>query len=292
MELEAILKEIFTHSFDNISSRVFTREQHTVWNKLETTNKPEEEPNERLILRDLPPHISTRRRQTTFWIPKTTNTQSNYEDSRTFHPLDFTTDFTNHDALNICAWQVEQHVGTQQSIQEKLLSIRQGCLRESITGLQYFHTGNESYVAPNMCSWSNIQLKLEALSIYVNELPSTQSRMSQDDQDAYWRGPPRGDPDDPDDFGPPGRGLPRGLPGGGHWIGSLDIQEDCLAWGHQVDYHPETLETMGIKMVDSDLTWKWSPMMCPLRKATVIWFLNGLTESIILPIGTHEFSIN
>jgi len=65
------------------------------WKKLETVNEPEEEPNERSILRDLPPHISTRRRQTTFQIPETANAQSNYEDSRTFHPFGFTTDFTN-----------------------------------------------------------------------------------------------------------------------------------------------------------------------------------------------------
>jgi len=91
IELEAVLKEIFAHIFNTISSRVFTREQHTIWNltmpfwkKLETANEPEEELNERLILRDLPPHISMRKRQTTFQIPKTANTQSNYEDSRTF----------------------------------------------------------------------------------------------------------------------------------------------------------------------------------------------------------------
>jgi len=67
------------------------------WKKPETANGPEEEPNERSILRDLPPHISARRRQTTFWIPKTTNVQSNYEDSKTFCLVNFTTDFTNHD---------------------------------------------------------------------------------------------------------------------------------------------------------------------------------------------------
>jgi len=175
IELEAVLKEIFTHGFNNVSSRVFTREQYMVWNltmpfwkKLETMNKPEE-PNERSILRDLPPHISARRRQTAFWIPETTNVQADYEDSRTFYPLDFTTDFTNHDTWNIHAQQAEQHIGTQQSIQEKPLSVRQGRLRESIAGLQYFHTGNESYVAPDMCSWSNIQLEPEDLLIYINK---------------------------------------------------------------------------------------------------------------------------
>jgi len=91
IELKAVLKEIFTHSFNTISSRVFMREQHTIWNltmpfwkKLETVNELEEELNERSILRDLPPHISMRKRWTTFQIPKTTNMQSDYEDSRTF----------------------------------------------------------------------------------------------------------------------------------------------------------------------------------------------------------------
>jgi len=91
IELKAVLKKIFAHSFDTISSRVFTREQHTLWNlampfwkKLETVNDPEEELNERSILRDLPPHISMRKRWTTFQIPKTTSVQSDYEDSRTF----------------------------------------------------------------------------------------------------------------------------------------------------------------------------------------------------------------
>jgi len=105
IELEAVLKEIFAHSFDTISSRVFTREQHTIWNlvmpfwkKPETVNEPEEELNERSILRDLPPHISMRKKQMTFQIPETTNAQSDYEDSRTFQPLNFTTDFTSQNA--------------------------------------------------------------------------------------------------------------------------------------------------------------------------------------------------
>jgi len=65
IELKAVLKEIFMHSSDKISSRTFMREQNTIWNlvmpfwKEENVNEPKEEPNERLILRNLPPHIST-----------------------------------------------------------------------------------------------------------------------------------------------------------------------------------------------------------------------------------------
>jgi len=55
----------------------------------------------------------------------------------------------------------------------------------------------------------------------------------------------------------------------GYQIGSPDIQEedcldpprdpqeeDCQAQGHQEDHHPETPETIEIKMMDSDSTWK------------------------------------
>jgi len=104
IELKAVLKEIITHSSDKISSRTFTREQHTIWNltmpfwKEETANEPREDLNERSILGDLPPHVSTSRKQATFQSADITNMQTDYEESRTYQPLDFTTDFTNHDA--------------------------------------------------------------------------------------------------------------------------------------------------------------------------------------------------
>jgi len=299
IELKAVLKEIFTHSFNKISSRTFTRVQHTIWNlampfwKEEIANEMEEEPNKRLILRDLPSHISTRRRWATFQLTDPANVQSNYEESRTYQPLDFTTDFTNHDPQNIHAWQVEQYVGTQWPIQEKLFSIRQGCLRELITGPQYFHTGNESYERPDIWNWSINRPKPEDPSIYLDELPSTQSSSSQDEWDTYQGGPPGRDPDDPDDFGPPGGGFPNwwprypGLPSTGPPVGPLP--QNIGNQGNQDDRFRFNLKMKPKDMPtwdsNGDLILEWLNKINHLAYQN-LWVFNQL--GVIVPLCLME----
>ena len=225
VEMEAYLLETWSHTNPNRSNNVFIRRGPQVrrmvmpfWRDEAPQEEDEELDPNISILRDLPPHLRKGKRKTTFASVPTyfPSREEDEEESRTYDPHSFTTDFQGQDVRNIRANMAARHVGSSDIPLPRLPTIGHGLLRKSIEGDQYTHESSQPFRPTTRPSGSreasNIRLPPDG-DIEVEQLPG-----SQDDPEEippYRQGPPYGEPDDPDDEdGPPGRGPPGGPPRG------------------------------------------------------------------------------
>lgn len=215
IEIEASVLEILSHINPLMSKKAF-RNTNTIWRlsmpfwkeESRTLEDINEEQEDRSILRDLPPHIKEKRRES-FYIPNKSLTTE------------------NQDAWNVRTQTAHRNIGRDSSFEPRTPHMGGGRLRESILGPQYFYKSNEPFTPGNEYSRTHETPQrttvrpTEDESIWVDHIPGSQDSQQDPEENNNNPRPPfkdppdPNDPEDPDDNGPPGRGPPRGPPGGG-----------------------------------------------------------------------------
>ena len=172
----------------------------------------------------------TRKRRTTFAIPDLSVIHpmegDDLNESKTYNPKNFTTDFSRQDARNICASIAARCVGTSNPTPERNEHLGKGRLRDSIKGPQHFHDhsfidhlSTRNFDVSDFKDATHVRPQ-EDDSIWIDDLPGSQdSQIDPNENRDYRQGFPAGDPNNPDDNdntplgrGPPGGGPPSGGP--------------------------------------------------------------------------------
>ena len=117
IELEACLLEIWSHINPRISAQIFRRNQHSIWNlskpfwrdKTPCQLEAIEERAEVSFFRDLPPHVTPRRKRVSFH-PLESTMNEDYEDTRTHK--DYSIDPSTQHMRNVHTNITSKHVGS------------------------------------------------------------------------------------------------------------------------------------------------------------------------------------
>ena len=205
----------------------------------ETPRQPEviEESTEVSFLKDLPPHLTPRKKKVSFYPPEDAMIRD-YSDTRTHE--DYSTDPSPIHTRRVHTTIAAKHVGSSPRTTEQALHVGRGHLHDSIMGPQYFHGSSppvppwhEATEIPQETNAPEIRTTDEP--IWIDDLPGSQdSEQGSDDNRDNRHQPPFGDPNDPDDSDdgqppgqppgqdPPGGGPPQGPPGNPNpWIPCL-----------------------------------------------------------------------
>ena len=218
IELEACLLEIWSYINPRMSAQIFRRNRHSIWNlskpfwKDETPRQLEviEDRMDVSFLRDIPPHLTPRRRRIAFH-PHEDTTIGDYDDIRAHK--DYSIDLSTQSARKVRANIAAKHVGTSPRASERTPHVGRRRLYDSIMGPQHFN--DSSTPVPPRFEATGIPQEPNAPeirptndSIWIDELPGSQDSegSSDDNRDNQYR-PPFGDPNDPND---PGDGRPPG----------------------------------------------------------------------------------
>ena len=115
IELEACLLEAWSYINPRMLAKIFQRNRHSIWNLSkpfwmnETPQQPEviEDPMEVSFLKDLPPHLTPRKKKVSFYPPEDAMI-GDYSDTRTHK--DYLTDPSPIHARRVCATISAKHV--------------------------------------------------------------------------------------------------------------------------------------------------------------------------------------
>jgi len=234
VETEACLLEIWSKLCPTMSDKTFRMNSDSIRNMsmpfwteelLQTVNQ--QNPSDYAHIRDTPPHLTTRKKHTTFDVPDNDAvrwTDYNDHDIQKAYEPDNSTRSNRHNSnsRNLRATIAAKHVGTRPIVTDRGSHLGQGRLRDSIMGPHYVRdSSNELPRISNSPGFAmkneTPEIRLNSDSIFIDELPGSQNSQHEDENENNYYGPPGGDPNDPDDDddGPPGRGPPGGGPPGG-----------------------------------------------------------------------------